>query len=84
MNRLFFKNKYINSKGDYFSESERGLFMEPKKIEILAPDIDGLIEPDEIQVQIDQKQKYTPDIIRDIGNFLLSVADFYDQKRKGE
>lgn len=55
---------------------------EKKKIEVLTPDIDGLIDPDEIEVRIKEKERCTPDIIRDIAHFLLSVADYYDHKKK--
>ena len=56
--------------------------MNEKKIEVLSPDLDGLFEPDEVEVRIKEKERYTPDIIRDIAHFLLSVADYYDHKKK--
>ena len=56
--------------------------MNEKKIEVLSPDLDGLFEPDEVEVRIKEKERFTPDIIRDIAHFLLSVADYYDHKKK--
>ena len=62
----------------------KGAFsMNNKKIEVLSPDLDGLFDPaEEVEVRIREKERFTPDIIRDIAHFLLSVADYYDHKKK--
>lgn len=57
-----------------------------KVVEVLTPDLDGLIPSDEQEVEfrISQKEKVAPDIIREIAHFLETVADYYEHKNREE